>query len=38
MFVANSGGAFDDEGKLTDDFTLKLLTELMDDLKARIRT
>ena len=38
MFVANSGGAFDDEGKLTDDFTLKLLTELMDDLKARIRS
>ncbi|WP_333712686.1 NADPH-dependent FMN reductase [Yoonia sp.] len=36
MMLANSGKAFDETGKLTDDFAVKLLTELMDALKARI--
>jgi chromate reductase len=36
MMLANSGKAFDETGKLTDEFAVKLLTELMDALKARI--
>lgn len=33
VMVAASGGAFDDDGRLTDEFALKLLTELMGELR-----
>lgn len=36
VLVANSSNEFDDNGKLTGEFYVKLLTELMGDLKARI--
>ncbi len=36
LMVANSGEAFDEAGKLTNDFTNKILSELMDELKGRI--
>jgi len=35
--VGNSSGQFDENGRLTDERALKLLTELMDELKAEIR-
>lgn len=36
VLVANSGKEFDENGKLTGEIYIKLLTELMDALKARI--
>ena len=36
VLVANSGNEFDENGKLTGEIYIKLLTELMDALKARI--
>ncbi|WP_342069896.1 NADPH-dependent FMN reductase [Yoonia algicola] len=36
VLVANSSNAFDENGKLTGEMYVKLLTELMDALKARI--
>jgi chromate reductase len=36
MMLANSAMAFDEDGKLADEFAVKLLTELMETLKARI--
>jgi len=36
VLLAESGNAFDENGKLTGDIYIKMLTELMQDLKARI--
>ena len=36
VMLANSGKAFDDSGHLTDEFALKLVTELMGDLRAKL--
>lgn len=37
VFVADGRKAFDAEGRLTSEITLRLLTELMDDLRKAIR-
>ena len=36
MMLADSGNAFDGDGNLTNERSLKTLTELMDELKSRI--
>lgn len=36
VLVANSSNQFDENGKLTGEMNIKTLTELMDELKARI--
>ena len=36
VLVANSSNEFDENGKIKGEFYIKLLNELMDDLKARI--
>ena len=36
VMIANSGNAFGDDGQLTDDFAVKLLTDLMDALRSEV--
>lgn len=36
MMLANSGAAFDEDGRLTDDRSIKFLTQLMDGLRAEV--
>ena len=38
VMIAASGTAFDEAGHLTDDFAIKLVTELMDKLKAAVKS
>lgn len=36
MMLGNSGAAFDEDGRLTDDRSVKFLTQLMDGLQAEV--
>ena len=36
MMLANSGAAFDEDGRLTDERSIKFLTQLMDGLRAEV--